>query len=106
MVQEMIDQGQIVPSYVTVGLLQKAMDNSGRTQFLIDGFPRNAENHQAFLKTGLDCEFVLYFDCDEETMIQRLLARNEGRTDDNIDTIRKRFKVNNHCKQLNFELVV
>eukprot|EP00210_Caulerpa_lentillifera_P003746 g3579.t1 len=93
MVQDLINQGQIVPSYVTVGLLEKAMNESDKHQFLIDGFPRNSENHQAFLKTGMDCEFVLFFDCDEETMIQRLLSRNEGRTDDNIDTIRKRFKV-------------
>lgn len=93
MVQEMINQGQIVPSHVTVGLLEKAMTESGRHQFLIDGFPRNQENHQAFLKTGLDCEFVLLFDCEEDVMVQRLLGRNQGRTDDNIDTIRKRFRV-------------
>lgn len=42
---------------------------------------------------GYDCEFVLFFDCPEAVMEKRLLGRNEGRTDDNIETIRKRFKV-------------
>jgi UMP-CMP kinase len=34
---------------------------------------------------------VLFFDCPEEVMLKRLLGRNEGRTDDNIETIKKRF---------------
>jgi UMP-CMP kinase len=44
----MIKNGQIVPSYVTVALLQQAMKNSTNTKFLIDGFPRNAENNQSW----------------------------------------------------------
>ena len=43
--------------------------------------------------TGMDCSCVLFFDCPEEVMEKRLLGRNEGRADDNIETIRKRFKV-------------
>ena len=37
--------------------------------------------------------FILFFDCPEDIMINRLMGRNEGRTDDNMDTIKKRFKV-------------
>jgi adenylate kinase family enzyme len=48
MVAEMIKQGQIVPSHVTISLLEKAMLESGKRQFLIDGFPRNEENRSAF----------------------------------------------------------
>lgn len=93
-VAEMMQQGQIVPSSVTVGLLQDAMKSSGKTKFLIDGFPRNVENRQAFEDvTGRDCDFIIFFDCPEEVMEKRLLERNEGRADDNIETIRKRFKV-------------
>jgi len=94
MVATMIANGQIVPSAVTVGLLQAAMDSSGKSQFLIDGFPRNEENRSAFEEqTGIAPKFVLFFDCPEDVMERRILGRNEGRTDDNIDTIRKRFKV-------------
>lgn len=37
--------------------------------------------------------FVLFFDCPEEVMQDRLLKRGEssGRNDDNIETIKKRF---------------
>ena len=45
------------------------------------------------MQTGIEPEFVLFFDCPEAVMEQRLLSRQAGRTDDNIETIRKRFKV-------------
>lgn len=94
MIQNTIKEGKIVPSEVTVGLLQKAMQESGNDKFLIDGFPRNEENRSAFEGvTGIEPEFVLFFDCSEEEMERRLMNRNQGRVDDNIDTIRKRFKV-------------
>ncbi|XP_010941205.1 UMP-CMP kinase 4 [Elaeis guineensis] len=94
MIQNMIKEGKIVPSEVTIKLLQKAMLETGNDKFLIDGFPRNEENRAAFEKlTKIEPEFVLFFDCPEEEMERRLLSRNQGRDDDNIETIRKRFKV-------------
>ena len=48
MIQDMIKEGKIVPSEVTIKLLQKAMERSGNDKFLIDGFPRNEENRAAF----------------------------------------------------------
>ncbi|KAI4370317.1 hypothetical protein MLD38_018680 [Melastoma candidum] len=94
MIQNMIKEGKIVPSEVTIKLLQKAMQESGNDKFLIDGFPRNEENRAAFeAVTKITPEFVLFFDCSEEEMEKRLLGRNQGREDDNIETIRKRFKV-------------
>ncbi|GAV87676.1 ADK domain-containing protein, partial [Cephalotus follicularis] len=94
MIQTMIKEGKIVPSEVTVKLLQKAMQESGNDKFLIDGFPRNEENRAAFeAVTKIEPNFVLFFDCPEEEMEKRLLGRNQGREDDNIETIRKRFRV-------------
>lgn len=123
---------------VTISLLEKAMSDSGKDSFLIDGFPRNEENRSAFeqqvgpvavlrcayftvqgwrahqphrdlfgkalvhslllwLQTRTQPNFILFFDCPEEVMTKRLLGRNEGRTDDNVDTIKKRFKVCRAC---------
>ncbi|XP_008799350.2 UMP-CMP kinase 3-like isoform X1 [Phoenix dactylifera] len=94
MIQNMIKEGKIVPSEVTIKLLQKAMLESGNDKFLIDGFPRNEENRAAFENvTKIEPEFVLFFVCPEEEMERRLLNRNQGRDDDNTETIRKRFKV-------------
>ncbi|KAD4982668.1 hypothetical protein E3N88_19339 [Mikania micrantha] len=94
MIQNMIKEGKIVPSEVTIKLLEKAILVNENDKFLIDGFPRNEENRAAFeAVTGIVPEFVLFFDCPEEEMEKRLLGRNQGREDDNIETIRKRFKV-------------
>lgn len=94
MIQNMIKEGKIVPAEVTVKLLEKAMKESDNDKFLIDGFPRNLDNRLCFeTVTGIEPQFILFFDCPEEEMERRLLGRNQGRVDDNIETIRKRFKV-------------
>ncbi|XP_063940992.1 UMP-CMP kinase 3 isoform X4 [Daucus carota subsp. sativus] len=94
MIDNMIAEGKIVPSEVTIKLLERAILETDNDKFLIDGFPRNEENRAAFESvTGIEPEFVLFFDCSEEEMTRRLLSRNQGRTDDNIETIKKRFKV-------------
>jgi len=97
MISTMIKEGKIVPSSVTVNLLDKAMKESGKQKFLIDGFPRNEENNGSWEKemgNKVDFGFVLFFDCPEKVMEDRLLKRGEtsGRTDDNIESIRKRFR--------------
>ena len=40
-----------------------------------------------------DVQFLLFLDCPQEIMVNRLLERGKhsGRNDDNIDSIRKRF---------------
>lgn len=40
-------------------------------------------------------KFTLFFDCPEDVMQERLLDRGKtsGRSDDNIESIKKRFKV-------------
>lgn len=98
-----IKEGKIVPSEVTVSLIQKEMESSDSQKFLIDGFPRSEENRAAFERImGAEPDIVLFFDCPEEEMVNRVLNRNEGRVDDNIDTVRKRLQV---FKALNLPVI-
>ena len=48
-----------------------------------------------FEKTVCRSKFTLFFDCPEETMQERLLNRGKtsGRSDDNLESIKKRFKI-------------
>ena len=41
----------------------------------------------------MESDFLLFFECSEEVMEERLLKRSKtsGRADDNIETIKKRF---------------
>uniref|UniRef100_A0AAV1T6T2 UMP-CMP kinase n=1 Tax=Peronospora matthiolae TaxID=2874970 RepID=A0AAV1T6T2_9STRA len=98
LIDNMIKEGQIVPVMITLSLLQQAMVKSGRDLFLIDGFPRNFDNLQGWQEAMPEDEFhvegVLFFDCNERVMEQRLLERGKtsGRSDDNAEAIRKRFR--------------
>jgi UMP-CMP kinase len=47
MIENIIKEGKIVPSEVTIKLLQEAMIKNENDKFLIDGFPRNEENRAA-----------------------------------------------------------
>lgn len=97
-----IKEGKIVPVDITLALLKAAMERSGKTKFLVDGFPRNLDNLDGWNKRMSDCahvQFLLFLTCSEEVMEQRILARgaqaavagNAVRADDNVDTIKKRF---------------
>lgn len=103
LINSKISAGQIVPSSITVKLLKSAMEkvydvDNTKTKFLIDGFPRSAENVDVWeehMPTSVaKLEFVLFMDCPEDVMTGRILerAKTSGRNDDNLETIRKRFK--------------
>ncbi|CDS08671.1 hypothetical protein LRAMOSA10032 [Lichtheimia ramosa] len=93
-----IREGKIVPMEVTIALLDKAIkearDNDGKTRFLVDGFPRKMDQALKFEEVVVESKFTLYFECSEETLLNRLLKRGEssGRVDDNIESIKKRFQ--------------
>jgi UMP-CMP kinase len=96
MINTYIKEGKIVPAEVTVGLLRKAMDISGKQLFLVDGFPRDLDNLSCWntqMDPIADVQFLLFLDCPNEVVVQRLLERGKtsGRNDDNIETIQKRL---------------
>ncbi|KAG8630125.1 hypothetical protein KVT40_001744 [Elsinoe batatas] len=98
MIRTYIKEGTIVPMEVTIQLLENAMkekmDKDGNRMFLIDGFPRKLDQATKFEEAVVKSKFTLFFDCPEEEMEKRLLERGKtsGRDDDNIESIRKRFK--------------
>ena len=101
-IEDCINAGKLVPSSITVQLLEKGMhqayqQNNKCTQFLLDGFPRGQDNIDAWEKLcgqKHTVVAVLNYDCPEEVLVGRLLERgkNSGRSDDNMATIRKRFQ--------------
>lgn len=88
-----------MPSEILVQLIRKAIEKNGNEgTFLLDGFPRNEENISKWneiVGVELDFEHMVYIDCSESVMEERLLNRGKssGRSDDNAETIKKRFNV-------------
>lgn len=97
LIKRYIKEGLIVPQEVTIALLQQAITENfknGKTKFLVDGFPRKMDQAITFEKQIAPSMFTLFFECPEQVMLKRLLerGRTSGRTDDNIESIKKRFK--------------
>ncbi|KAG2079172.1 UMP-CMP kinase [Suillus decipiens] len=108
MIRTYIREGNIVPSHVTMKLLENAMTEEmkkktgdgwgdGKGRFLIDGFPRKLDQAIGFDETVCLASLVIFFNTSEDVMLRRLLerAKTSGREDDNVATIRKRFRTYN-----------
>lgn len=97
LIMSYIDKGACVPGGVTCQLLMNAMESAGfDKKFLIDGFPRTADNKSGWeehLGDKTELAAVLYFEAKEEVMTERILARSKtsGRADDNVEALKQRY---------------
>ena len=91
-----IDAGNLVPAEVTNRMVEARIAEPDATEgFLLDGYPRSVEQADALGRmleaAGTPLDGVLEFRIDEDTVVQRMLAR--GREDDTEDVIRNRMSV-------------
>ena len=99
-IKQYIKEGQIVPMETTVGLLEAAMQRkldegqSRKGRFLVDGFPRKMDQAVYFESNVCPSACTLFLDVPEDVMHDRLINRGKtsGRSDDNEESIKKRFK--------------
>lgn len=98
LIESYIKEGKLVPVEITVKLIVKAIEQHGWEggKYLIDGFPRSLDNLDGWnqvVGSKAKVLFSLFFECGESTMQARLLERGKtsGRTDDNLESIKKRF---------------
>ncbi len=96
-----ISKGELVPDEMIIDILLKYVENQhdDSNGIILDGFPRTvaqAEALEVMLK-NLDKEISLLVDLkvSENELIDRLIIRGKtsGRSDDNIETIKKRLDV-------------
>ena len=100
-IEEYMTEGKLVPNAITVKLLQNAMErttrSTGKTNFLLDGFPRSPDNLEAWYDIfGRNQELpkMLYFECPYDVLEKRIMGRAKysGRSDDNLQSIKLRFE--------------
>ncbi len=93
-------EGGLVSDELVVRLLKLKIESTirltGRTNFLLDGFPRSTSNLDEWNKGfGADMELpkMLYFECPYDVLEKRILGRAKytGRNDDNIESLKQRF---------------
>jgi adenylate kinase len=94
-----MDAGQLVSDEIVIGMIaNKIRVSSAEAQgFVFDGFPRTVAQAEALDRMladlGLAVSVVINMVVAEDELTARLLkrAQEQGRTDDNEETIRKRF---------------
>ncbi len=74
-VKRIVDEGLLVPDDIVESIVgDRLADHDWNYGFLLDGFPRNAEQAVFFLES-YDIDAVIYIDVPDEVTIQRALAR-------------------------------
>ncbi len=96
-----MERGELVSDELVLGILAERLNQADAlTQgFILDGFPRNLKQAEMLdellqrLDQRIDHAVLLEVDADE--IVRRLAGRaeQEGRADDNEETIRKRLQV-------------
>ena len=97
-----ISEGKLIPDDLMISILDSVLDeNKEATKegVIFDGFPRTipqAKSLKAMLeKRAAKVNIVLGLEVDEAELIDRLIKRGleSGRSDDNLETIKKRLVV-------------
>jgi len=94
------DAGQLVPDSIIIAMMEKAATNKIKGRgFIFDGYPRNirqAKSLDKFFKSHkISLGQVLNLRLSEVVAIRRIILRGKtsGRSDDNLKTIKSRYKV-------------
>ncbi|MFG6423581.1 MAG: adenylate kinase [Paramuribaculum sp.] len=97
-----ISKGQLIPDDLMANILADVLDNEvdkGAKGVIFDGFPRTVAQAEALegilQERGRKVDMVIGLETDDEELTARLLKRgiDSGRSDDNLETIRKRLEV-------------
>ena len=95
-----MDKCEYVPDSVTNEMVESRLgEDDAANGFLLDGYPRTVAQVEALdgilEKLGVALDAVILLDVDSEAIVQRLLQRGkeQGRSDDNEETIRRRIDV-------------
>ncbi len=99
-VQEITSRGDLVPDSLTNELIESRLgEPDAAAGFLLDGYPRTLPQVEALdailAREGVELDAVIELTANEDEVVERLLkrAQEQGRDDDNEETIRHRQRV-------------
>lgn len=96
-----ISQGMLIPDELMIDILDHELDHNLKDVkgVIFDGFPRTIPQAKALdkllEKRGTSLAAVIGLEVPEEELVERLVnrGRESGRSDDNLDTIKKRLEI-------------
>lgn len=97
-VKSILDSGQLVPDETVVDLVADELNKPAYDKgVILDGFPRTVEQakslDQYLTNKNSQIDHFITLDVPEEELIDRILSRGEGRTDDTPEKIKTRLQV-------------
>ena len=95
-IQKIMNEGKLVDSDIILKLLSEEINKQKEKHIVLDGFPINEENFEAWdknIREKLDA--IFYLEITEDEMKKRLMRRNE-REDDNENAIKERIRAFNY----------
>jgi adenylate kinase len=76
-----MDNGDLVPDELVIGMILEEIEERGADGFLLDGYPRSVEQADALAdaleENGRSLTAALLIDADDETVIKRLSGRRQ-----------------------------
>ncbi|MBM3345415.1 MAG: adenylate kinase [Betaproteobacteria bacterium] len=83
--KKVMDSGGLVSDDIIIGLVKERLKESDCANgYLFDGFPRTIPQAEAMRNSGVDLDYVLEIDVDDDEIIQRMSGRRwhpgSGRT--------------------------
>ncbi len=97
-----MDSGGLVSDEIVIALIDEQLEsNPDAAGFIFDGFPRTIPQAEALDKLlesrGTKVDNVIRLKVDDEALMQRIIKRfeEEGRSDDNPESFRKRLDAYN-----------
>jgi adenylate kinase len=97
-VKGIMERGELVPDSVVIELVKQRLgQGDARDGFILDGFPRTCEQARA-LDTLLESlrrqpPVAVALEAPDAELVQRILGRGEGRSDDTEAVVQRRLQV-------------
>lgn len=97
-IESIMENGELVPDETTVALVKEELQQvKYEPGYILDGFPRTVPQAEAFdnylQEQEVKLDSFLVLEVPEEELVERILSRSEGRSDDNEESVRKRLQV-------------
>ena len=80
MAKEFIDNGQLVPDDVILGIVRERLaEPDCKNGYILDGFPRTIPQAEALEREGVEIDCALSIEISDETIVERMAGRRTCR---------------------------
>jgi adenylate kinase len=77
--QSYMDKGQLVPDSIVIGMVEEVLEKLGNTSFILDGFPRTANQAETLIallgKKSIKLDKAIFLEVPSEALVSRLSGR-------------------------------